>query len=429
MISFDQAATIIGNAARPLGNERVPIGEAHRRVLAEPVVARVNSPPSDVSAMDGYAVREEDVLQLPARLRVIGESFAGSGFGGGVSPGSCVRIFTGAPVPDGADRVVIQEMVRREDDVAIIDEHPGAAKHIRIRGSDFQEGDLLVEAGTRLGYRQLVAAAGADLAEVKVWRRPTALILGTGDELAAPGSAAETPGAIPESVSFGVAALAEDWGASVNERIRLPDDLKAMELAAARALELADLIVVTGGASVGEKDFAKAMFESQGLELLFSKVAIKPGKPVWLGRVKGKLVMGLPGNPTSALVTARLLLAPLVAGLSGLDPQSALRWRKAPLLASLPACGDRETFVRARAVHESVEPTASQDSSAQKITGRSRPAGAAPGRRPPCRDWGDGMGARLLATEHLLCDDKIRRTIDVKEGVARAGGPLYIDEA
>ena len=217
-----------------------------------------------------------------------------------------------------------------------------------------------------MGYRQLVAAAGADLSDVVVWRRPTALILGTGDELATPGSAAGKPGAIPESVSFGVAALAEDWGASVNERIHLPDDLKAMEMAAARALERADLIVVTGGASVGERDFAKAMFESQGLELLFSKIAIKPGKPVWLGRVKGKLVMGLPGNPTSALVTARLMLAPLVAGLSGLDPQSALRWRKAPLLASLPACGDRETFVRARAVHESVEPTASQDSSAQK---------------------------------------------------------------
>jgi molybdopterin molybdotransferase len=366
VISFDQAAAIISNAARPLGNERVPIGEAHRRVLAEPVVARVDSPPSDVSAMDGYAMREEDLQQLPARLRVIGESFAGSNFGSGVSHGSCVRIFTGAPVPKGAGRVVIQEVVRREDDVAIIGEHPGAAKHIRMRGSDFQVGDLLIEAGTRLGYRELVAAAGADLSDVVVWQRPTALILGTGDELATPGSAAGKPGAIPESVSFGVAALAEDWGASVSERIHLPDDLKAMELAAARALELADLIVVTGGASVGERDFAKAMFEGQGLELLFSKVAIKPGKPVWLGRVKDKLVMGLPGNPTSALVTARLLLAPLVAGLSGLDPQSALRWRKAPLLASLPACGDRETFMRARAVLDGVEPTSSQDSSAQK---------------------------------------------------------------
>ena len=366
MISLDQAVAIVGDAAPPLGSERVSIGEAHRRVLAEPVVARVDSPPSDVSAMDGYAIREEDLLLLPARLRMIGESFAGSGFGGSVSPGCCVRIFTGAPVPKGADRVVIQEVVRREDEVAVIDEYPCAARHVRSRGSDFQKGALLLEAGTRVGYRELVAAAGADLAVLAVWRRPTVVILGTGDELAAPGSAAEKPGAIPESVSFGVAALADEWGASVRERVHLPDNLKAMEKAAARALDEADLVVVTGGASVGEKDYAKAMFESQGLELLFSKVAIKPGKPVWLGRVKGKLVMGLPGNPSSALVTARLLLAPLIAGLSGLDPTSALHWRKLPLLAPLPACGDRETFVRARAIHDGVEPISNQDSSAQK---------------------------------------------------------------
>jgi molybdopterin molybdotransferase len=367
VISFDQAATIVGDSAKPLGSECVPIGEAKRRVLAEPVVARVDSPPSDVSAMDGYAIREEDLVSLPARLRVIGESFAGSGFQGTVSPGNCVRIFTGAPVPSHTDRVVIQELVRREADVAVIDDHPGAAKHVRGLGSDFRRGARLVEPGTRLDYRQLVAAAGADLPDVQVWRRPAVVILGTGDELAAPGSAAAKAGAIPESVSYGVAALAEEWGASIRDRLRLPDDLMAMERAAAHALDQADLIVVTGGASVGEKDFAKAMFERQGIELLFAKVAIKPGKPVWLGRSKGKLVMGLPGNPTSALVTARLLLAPLVAGMSGLDPQSALRWRKATLLAPLPACGDRETFVRAREFPDGAEPLSSQDSSAQKM--------------------------------------------------------------
>jgi molybdopterin molybdotransferase len=367
VISFDHAATIVGDCARPLGSECVPIGDAYRRVLAEPVVARVDSPPSDVSAMDGYAIREEDLASWPARFRVIGESFAGSGFQGSVSPGNCVRIFTGAPVPPLADRVIIQELVRREADTAVIDDHPGAAKHIRGLGSDFRRGARLVEPGTRLGYRQLVAAAGADLPDVQVWRRPAVVILGTGDELAAPGSAAAKSGAIPESVSFGVAALAEEWGATIQDRLRLPDDLKAMEQAAAHALDQADLIVVTGGASVGERDFAKAMFERQGIELLFAKVAIKPGKPVWLGRSKGKLVMGLPGNPTSALVTARLLLAPLVAGMSGLDPQSALRWRKATLLAPLPACGDRETFVRAREFPDGAEPLSSQDSSAQKM--------------------------------------------------------------
>jgi molybdopterin molybdotransferase len=150
------------------------------------------------------------------------------------------------------------------------------------------------------------------------------------------------------------------------DRTHLPDELNAMTKIAADSLEKADLVIVTGGASVGEKDFAKAMFESEGLELLFSKVSIKPGKPVWLGRAQNKLVIGLPGNPTSALVTARLLLAPLIAGLSGLDPNSALRWRRAPLLSPLPACGDRETFVRARNFQDGVEPAANQDSSAQR---------------------------------------------------------------
>lgn len=383
MISFDEATSIVASVARPMAGERIPIGQAHGRVLAEPVVARVDSPPSDVSAMDGYAVKEADLQTLPAVLPVIGESFAGSQFEAGVRSGACVRIFTGAPVPAGADRVVIQELVRRDEDVALIADHPGPARHIRARGSDFRTGDPLLEEGTRLGYRQLVAAAGADLAEVAVWRRPTVAVLGTGDELVAPGEAAGRPGAIPESVSFGVAALVEQWGGTVRERIRLPDDLRKMQKVASQALKQADVIIVTGGASVGEKDFAKAMFEPLGLDLLFSKVAIKPGKPVWLGAARGRLVIGLPGNPTSALVTARLLLAPLIAGLTGLDPLVALIWRKASLLAPLPACGDRETFVRARAVQEEVEPLSNQDSSAQKALVAAdllvrRRAGAAP---------------------------------------------------
>ena len=366
MISFDEASAIIRELAKPLGHERVAIADAHRRVLAEPVVAMVDSPPSDVSAMDGYAVRDDDLRALPAALRVVGESFAGRGFGGAVEPGTCVRIFTGAPLPDGADRVVIQEIVRREGDIALIDAHPGPSGHVRRRGNDFETGTVLLPAGRRLGFRELVAAAGADRAEVQAWRRPAVRIFGTGDELTPPGTARAKAGSIPESVSFGVAALAEEWGASVEGRTHLPDDLGHMKAAAAPALERFDLVVVTGGASVGEKDFAKAMFADHGLELCFAKVAIKPGKPVWLGRAGGKLVMGLPGNPTSALVTARLLLAPLIAGLSGLDPGAALRWREVPLGAPLPRCGDRETFVRARAAGDRVEPVSNQDSSAQK---------------------------------------------------------------
>ena len=359
MISYDEAARLIREAAQSLASEQVAIAQAAGRVLAAPVIAHVDAPPADCSAMDGYAVREAD---LPGVLRVIGESFAGSGFPGAVARGTCVRIFTGAPVPTGADRVVIQENVTREGERATMP--PGAgARHLRRRGSDFRVGDTLIEAGTRLGPRALVTAAGADLAQVEVWRRPRVIILATGDELAAPGEARTSEGRIPESVSLGVAALAQEWGAEVLATRRLRDELVAMEQAAREAIALADLVVVTGGASVGEKDFAKTMFAPCGLELVFSKVAIKPGKPVWLGRCGDRLVMGLPGNPTSAMVTARLFLAPLVAGLSGRAART--EWGEVRLAGELAACGDRETFVRARRTPAGAVPVGNQDSSAQ----------------------------------------------------------------
>lgn len=366
MISFDEAVEILSRNAPPLGTETVPLEEAADRVLAAPVVARIDSPRADVSAMDGYAVREADLREFPARLALAGESFAGRGWDGELAPGQCIRIFTGAPVPAGAGRVVIQENVRREGDVAIIDEPPGKALHIRRRGGDFETGDELLPAGRRLDPRAVTAAAAADLDRLEVYRRPNVMILSTGDELAEPGRAARSPDAIAESVSFGVAALARDWGADVVGRTRLRDDLQSMERAAAAALADSDLVVVTGGASVGEKDFAKAMFEPSGLELLFSKVAVKPGKPVWLGRAGGKLVLGLPGNPTSALATARLLLAPLLAGLTGRDPGEGLRWRDIPLGSALPDCGLRETFHRARLEGDTAHILSNQDSSAQK---------------------------------------------------------------
>jgi molybdopterin molybdotransferase len=359
VIGFDEALARVVAAAKPLGIEQVRLGEAHRRVLAKPVTALVDSPPADVSAMDGYAVRDAD---LPGQLRVIGESYPGCAFAGDVRAGECVRIFTGAPVPAGTDRVVIQEEATREGDAVSVGGAAGG-RHIRARGADFSRADTLLHAGRRLDARALVAAAGADLAEVEVWRRPGMAILGTGDELAEAGRARATPGAIPESVSLGVAALAQDWGAEVVARRRLPDDLALLAQAAAEALAAADLVVVTGGASVGEKDFAKPMF-GDALELVFSRVAIKPGKPVWFGRAGGKLVMGLPGNPTSAMVTARLLLAPLLAGMSGREP--ILRWRNAVLADGLPATGNRETFYRAAAEGEAARVLDNQESGAQR---------------------------------------------------------------
>jgi molybdopterin molybdotransferase len=347
MISFDEAVELIASAVKPLGTDLVALDNAAGRVLAAQVVARIDSPRADSSAMDGYAVREDDLVSFPLCLKIIGESFAGGGWNGTIGPGKCARIFTGASVPSGGNRVIIQENVRREGDLAIVDEHPGAALHIRRRGSDFSEGDELLQSGRLLDPRAIVAAAGADVSKVEVYRRPRLRILSTGDELVEPGTARDRADAIPESVSFGIAALAERWGAICTGRERVRDDLESMQRAAASAVELGDIIVVTGGASVGEKDFAKPMFEPLGVELIFSKVAIKPGKPVWFGRAGNRFIVGLPGNPTSALVTARLLLAPLLALMQGRAIEAALGWRSAALGSPLGSCGARETFHRA----------------------------------------------------------------------------------
>lgn len=361
MISFDEAVRRMSEVSHPLGSESVPIERAAGRVLSAPVIARLDSPPCHVSAMDGYAVRNAD---LPGTLRVVGESYAGAGFEGGIGEGGCVRIFTGAPVPEGADRVIIQEIVTCEADWASVPGESGPERHVRLRGSDFCAGQELLQPGETLTPRALVAAAGADAAEVEVWRRPRLTVLATGDELVKPGEAHGRLGKIPESVSYGAVALAEQWGGETVAIRRVGDDLPALQRAADQALGQADLVVVTGGASVGERDFAKPMFEPHGLELVFSKIAIKPGKPVWLGRACGRLVLGLPGNPTSAMVTARLLLAPLVARLCGRS--GVLDWGEVRLAGPLPRCGDRETFVRARRTPEGAAPISNQDSSAQR---------------------------------------------------------------
>ena len=366
MISFDEALALVTDCARALPSESVSLALADGRVLATPIIAQRSTPIADVSAMDGYAVRAQDLAHLPARLDVIGEAFAGQPFSGALPPGSCVRIFTGAIAPLGTDRVIIQEDVQRDGPVALFATAPSGPVNLRRAGSDFTTGEVLVEAGGRLNAQQMVAAAAADLAQVCVVARPRVLIIATGDELDAPGHPSQDRPGLPESVSFGVASLVRTWGGDVVDRWRLGDDLAALQAAARSAIGLADMVVVTGGASVGERDFAKAMFAPLDLGLIFSKVAIKPGKPVWLGRASSTLVIGLPGNPTSALVTARLFLAPLIAGMAGLEPSAAAEWTPMQLTAPLGPCGDRETFVRGRRFGAGVEPIGDQDASAQK---------------------------------------------------------------
>lgn len=364
MIGFDEAVGLIAEQVLPLGTEHVALAEAAGRVLAAPLHARSAAPRVAVSAMDGYAVI--DAATRPGEpLTVVGESRAGAGYPGTLAAGEAVRIFTGAPLPAGADRCIMQEYATRDGETVRFAEGYGPGWHVRAAGSDFAAGDLLLAAGTRLNPRAMIAAAAADVASVTVAMRPRVAIIGTGDELAPPGEAHLRDDAIPESVTFGVSALVADCGAQVVHRAIGLDDLPKLEAAAGAALETADLVIVTGGASVGERDFAKPMFAAHGLELDFAKVAIKPGKPVWLGRAKGRWVLGLPGNPTSAMVTARLFLQPLLARLQGQPVAEVLRWRSLPLAAPIGATGNRETFVRARWDEAGLMPLGNQDSGAQ----------------------------------------------------------------
>ncbi|MCY7281242.1 MAG: molybdopterin molybdotransferase MoeA, partial [Sphingomonas bacterium] len=378
LITLDDAWAIIAHAADPLPAETISIGDSAGRVLAMPVVAAFESPRADVSTMDGYAVTDGDAV-AGALLRVTGTSAAGARFGGAVGEGEAVRIFTGAALPDGTDRVVMQEIVEANGDRASIVEAPGAVHFTRAKASDFGAGDEVVAAGTLLSAGALVAAAGAGAVEVSVTRRPRVVTLATGDELRPIGAALDDPDHIPDSLGLGIAAMLGAIGAEVLGHHLLGDDLTALEAAAAKAVAGADLVVVTGGASVGARDSAKAMFAPLGIELLFTKVAIKPGKPVWLGRVGETLVMGLPGNPSSAMVTARLLLAPLIAGLLGQRAPAPIEWIDLPLATPLPATGDRETFVRAILVDRRLVPLANQDSGGARARGAARGGGGGGG--------------------------------------------------
>ncbi|MBA4760283.1 molybdopterin molybdotransferase MoeA [Sphingomonas sp.] len=364
MITLDAALALLADAVTPLAREEVAIHAAAGRVLAAPVIARTAFPRSAVAAMDGYAVSAATTVP-DAPLRLIGESRAGARFAGCVGAGEAVRIFTGAPMPDGADRCIMQEYATRDGDLVRFAPGYGPGWHVREAGSDFAAENELLAAGTRLGPRAMVAAAAADRAMLSVHARPRVAILGTGDELAPPGSAWQRSDAIPDSVTHGITAMVEEAGGEVVTRSTGGDDLNMLEALAATLLAAADVVVVTGGASVGERDFARPMFAPHGLDLLFAKVAIKPGKPVWIGRARGTWVVGLPGNPGSAMVTARLFLLPLLAALQGQAVAQLLRWRHLPLVAPLGATGSRETLVRACWDDAGLRPIAMQDSGAQ----------------------------------------------------------------
>ncbi len=342
----DARARMLDGAVR-LGVETVPLADSIGRVLADPIVAPRHQPPFDASAMDGWAIRRADYAPGKA-FAIAGESAAGKAFARAVQAGEAVRIFTGAPVPAGADLVVIQEEAVRDGDTVRFDAGEDPKSNIRPAGGDFKAGDVLLASGLVIDPWRLGLVASAGLAKVAVARRPRVAILATGDELVAPGGAPR-PDQIFESGSFSLVALIQAWGGEAVRLTAAADDAPA--IAAAVAPVDADLIVTIGGASVGDHDLVKPALRTLGLELAVETVAVRPGKPTWFGRLaaangqEGRRVLGLPGNPASAMVCAELFLRPLLAALSGADAEPRLV--AARLAEPLPATGPREHWMRA----------------------------------------------------------------------------------
>ena len=360
MTSAAEARAAMLGAIAPLGSESVPLAAARGRILAASVVARRAQPPFAASAMDGYALRSADT---PGRLRIIGESAAGHAYPGEISSGEAVRISTGAPMPAGADTVLIQEDARCEGDALVASAVP-SGRHVRAAGIDFASGAAVLTPGRRLDGVAIGLAASAGAATVDVARRPRVAVLCAGDELVAPGGSPRGD-QIFESCSWAIAARAEEWGAECQRYPLLSDDEDGIREAASKALSHADLVVFIGSASVGPHDHARPAFERLGARFLVRKVDMRPGKPTWFGVTMSAPVLGLPGNPASALVAAELFLRPILCAMQGAPPPSI---QSARSLTPLAANGPREAYLRAcvqlnQEGANEITPLADQDSS------------------------------------------------------------------
>jgi molybdopterin molybdotransferase len=317
LLPVDDAIARIGAAITPLSTERVAVSHAGGRVLADALTARRTQPPFDGSAMDGYAVRIEDVFAAPSSLKVVGESAAGGSFNQLVGQGQAVRIFTGAPLPAGADTVVIQEDTTRDGDTVLINEAPKPGQHIRRAGIDFRVGDTFFQAGRRLSASDVALAAAMNIPEVTVFKKPRVAFFATGDELVLPG---ETPGPnqIVSSNSAGLSALIEEFGGEPLDLGIARDNEASIKECAERAHD-ADILVTVGGASVGDHDLVQPVLVSMGLSVDFWRIAMRPGKPLMFGDLKGMPFLGLPGNPVSALVCGQLFLRTAIDARQGMD--------------------------------------------------------------------------------------------------------------
>ncbi len=345
LLVADALARVL-DGAQPLPAEDASLSEAEGRVLTTDLAALRTQPPADVSAMDGYAVRAADVASVPMALKVIGEVAAGRPFPGQVGPGEAARIFTGGVVPAGADTIVIQENTKRDGERVTVTTPEKSGRHIRRAGLDFAQGTVLLCKGRRLTDRDVMLAAAMNYPAVPVHRRPKIAVLGTGDELVAPG-ATLGPGQIVYSNGFALMALARREGAEVLDLGVVPDRV-GETVAAIRSARQAktDILLTTGGASVGDHDLVQKALAAEGLALSFWKVALRPGRPMMHGRLGAMHVLGVPGNPVSAYVCSVLFLVPLLRRLAG-RADVVPRTESAVLGQALPANDERADYMRA----------------------------------------------------------------------------------
>ena len=366
LLPVAEAQQRIVDAVSPLPAEQVSLSQGLGRVLAEDVVSRRSQPPMAVSAMDGYAVRAADVATLPAELKIIGYAPAGHAFDGAVGPGEAVRIFTGAPVPDGADTIVIQENTEQDEDtVRVIDGDAPEGRFVRPAGLDFSTGDTLLKAGRVLTARDIGLAAAMNVPWLMVRRKPRISVLATGDEIVMPGD----PVGRDQIVSSNALSLAAFIAANGGEPLDLgiaPDEEDGLRTLASGARG-SDILVTTGGASVGDHDLVQSVLGDIGLEVDFWRIAMRPGKPLMFGRIDGTFLIGLPGNPVSSLVCAIIFLAPALRtmlGMSDVLPQPV----SATLGEDLGENDEREDYLRATLARDGdglpvVHPFGKQDSS------------------------------------------------------------------
>jgi molybdopterin molybdotransferase len=360
MISVQEALERILARFEPLPGDTVALDQAHGRTLSEDAVARVTQPPADLSAMDGYAIRFADVATVPTSLRVVGQAPAGGAYAGTLQAGEAVRIFTGGPVPAGADTIVIQENTSASGDRVTIVEPPQPGRHIRRAGLGFKAGQVGIPAGTRLSGRAVALAASMNLPQLRVHRRPRIALLATGNELVRPGEPIGR-NQIVASSGIGLAAMIRAWGGEPVDLGIVPDDLPRItaSLQAARGY---DLLVTLGGASVGDHDLVQKALGQAGGALDFWKIAMRPGKPLMFGTIgaqggtgstgrRGTPLLGLPGNPVSALVCALLFLRPVVNKLAGRRDWD-LPVTLAKLGSALPANDTRQDYLRAELAHD-----------------------------------------------------------------------------